>query len=101
GAEWRRSAGAEVGTLGEGKVNGETERRVVARGAQPFKVPAIEGGDEELTVKDSTDEAKQVHVLTVKIKPTTAGDLKRKIKVKTDLKEEGEVDFNVTATITP
>jgi len=95
------SVSPDLVSLGSVKVNGENERRVVVRGAQPFKVTAIEGGDEELTIKDSTDEAKQVHVLTVKIKPTTAGDLKRKIKVKTDLKEEGEIDFQVTATIAP
>jgi hypothetical protein len=87
--------------LGEVKVNGENERRVVLRGAQPFKVTEIEGADDELIVKDSTDEAKQVHVLTVKIKPTKAGEIKRKIKVKTDLKEENEIDFKVTATIMP
>ena len=95
------SVSPDLVALGPVKVNGENERRVVIRGAQPFKVTAIEGGDEEVIVKDSTDDAKQVHVLTVKIKPTKAGDVKRKIKVKTDLKEEGEVDFNVTATITP
>jgi hypothetical protein len=87
--------------LGPVKVSGENERRVVIRGSQPFKVTAIEGTDEELIVKDSTEEAKQVHVLTVKIKPTKAGEVKRRIKVKTDLKEENEVDINVTATITP
>jgi hypothetical protein len=95
------SVSPDLVALGPVKVNGENERRVVIRGAQPFKVTAIEGADEEVIVKDSTDGAKQVHVLTVRIKPTKAGDVKRKIKVKTDLKEEGEVDFNVTASITP
>jgi hypothetical protein len=95
------SVSPDLVALGPVKVNGENERRVVIRGTQPFKVTGIEGADAELIVKDSTEEAKQVHVLTVKIKPTKAGDVKRKIKVKTDLKEEGEVDFNVTATITP
>jgi hypothetical protein len=95
------SVSPDVVSIGQMKVNGESERRVVIRGAQAFKVTKIEGADEVLTIKDSTEEAKSIHVLTVKIKPTKAGEVKRKIKVKTDLKEENEIDFQVTATIMP
>ena len=39
---------------------------------------------------------------TIQVKPhVPAGEIKRKIKVKTDLKEENEIDFQVTATVMP
>jgi Protein of unknown function (DUF1573) len=95
------SVSPDLISVGQVKVNGENERRVVVRGAQPFKITKIEGTDDLLTVKDNAEEAKQVHVLTVKIKATKAGELQRTIKVKTDLKEENEIDFRVTATIMP
>jgi hypothetical protein len=95
------SVSPDLVSIGQVKINSENERRVVIRGAQPFKVTEIEGGGDALTVTDTTEEAKAIHVLTVKVKPTTAGEIKRKIKVKTDLKEENEIDFQVTATIMP
>jgi hypothetical protein len=95
------SVSPDLVSLGQVKLDSENERRVVIRGAQPFKVTEIEGADDVLTVKDNTDEAKPIHVLTVKIKPGKAGEIKRKIKVKTDLKDENEIDFQVTATIMP
>jgi hypothetical protein len=95
------SVSPDLVSIGQVKINSENERRVVIRGAKPFKVTAIEGADAVLTITDNTEEAKPIHVLTVKIKPTTAGEVKRKIKVKTDLKEENEIDFQVTATIMP
>jgi hypothetical protein len=95
------SVSPDLVSVGQVKVNSENERRVVIRGAQPFKVTQIDGADDLLIVKDNTDDAKAVHVLTVKLKPAKAGEIKRKIKVKTDLKEENEIDFQVTATIMP
>lgn len=91
------SVSPDVVSLGQVKLHAESERRVVLRGAQPFKVIEIEGGDDLLTIKDNTEEAKAVHVLVVKFKPAAAGDFKRKVKVKTDLKEENDIDFQVTA----
>jgi len=40
-----------------------------------------------------------VHVLTVTFRPTKLGDLDRKLKVITDLKDEGEVEFETTAKV--
>lgn len=95
------SVSPDLVSIGQLKVEAESERRVVIRGAQPFKITEIEGTDDVLSVKDSTEEAKPIHVLTVKFKPTASGELKRKIKVKTDLKEENVIDFQVTATVMP
>ena len=59
----------------------------------PFKITAIKGTDDQLTVKDSTDEAKALHVLTVKLKAAKPGESSRTIRVITDLKEDGEIEF--------
>ncbi len=87
--------------LGKIKVDGEAERRVILRGVQPFKIKKIEGLDDQLTAKDSTEESKAVHVLTVKLKPDKAGDLSRKIRIVTDLMEDNEVEVQVNAQVTP
>jgi hypothetical protein len=87
--------------LGKVKVDGEAERRVILRGVQPFKIKKIEGLDDQLTAKDSTEESKAVHVLTVKLKPDKAGELSRKIRIITDLKEDNEVEVQVNAQVTP
>jgi hypothetical protein len=85
--------------LGQLKPGAEEERKVIVRGIQPFRIMNIEGTDDELTVRDSTSASKSVHVLTVRLKPTTAGSLDRKLKVVTDLKEEGELEFQAKAQV--
>ena len=85
--------------LGALKPDGEAERRIILRGVAGFKITKIEGVDDELTVKDSTDESKPVHVLTVKFKPAKAGDLAKKLHIVTDLKDDNEVDVAVSAQV--
>lgn len=85
--------------LGALKPEGEAERRIILRGAAPFKITKIEGVDDELSAKDSTDESKPVHVLTVKFKPGKAGDFTRKLHIVTDLKDDNEVDVAVSAQV--
>jgi hypothetical protein len=90
----------EAVTLGPVTVNGESERRVILRGVKPFKITEVQGTDDQLAVRDSTEESKPVHVLTVKLKPSTPGDLSRSLKVVTDLPEDGEIEFQVSAQVT-
>jgi len=89
----------EAVALGKVKVNTEAERRVIVRGAKPFKITKIQGVDDALQVKDATPGDKEVHVLVVKVKPERSGNLTRKVKVHTDLKEDGEIDFLVQAAV--
>jgi hypothetical protein len=90
-----------VANLGQIKAGGETERKVIVRGAQPFRITGVQGEDVQLTVKDSSRESKPVHVLTVKLKAVKAGDLSRTFRVQTDLKDEGEVEFQAIGQIIP
>jgi hypothetical protein len=89
----------EAVTLGQVAVNGESERRIILRGVKPFKITDIKGADDQLIVRDSTEESKPVHVLTVKLKAAAPGDLSRKLKIITDLPEDGEVDVPVSAQV--
>src|SRR6266542_2795770 len=41
-------------TLGEVKLGGETERKVIVRGIKPFKITAVKGTDALLSVKDNS-----------------------------------------------
>jgi Protein of unknown function (DUF1573) len=85
--------------LGQVKPGTEEQRKVIVRGIKPFRITKIEGSDDQLSVRDSTSESKSVHVLTVTLKPTKAGEVNRKLKVLTDLKEEAEVEFQAKAQV--
>jgi hypothetical protein len=88
-------------SLGQLKPGATAERKVIVRGTQPFRVLEVEGADAQLTVQDSTSESKTVHVLTVTFRPTKAGDLERTLRLKTDLKEDGAIDFQARAQVVP
>jgi hypothetical protein len=86
-------------TLGDVKVGATVERKVIVRGVKPFKITQIQGTDAVLSVKDSTEESKPVHVLTVKLKGTNGGEVNRVLRVVTDLSEDREIDFHATARL--
>ena len=87
--------------LGEVKVGAEAQRRVVVRGVKPFKITAVRGMDDFLTVKDSANGSKPVHVLTVTLRGRTAGEVNRTLEVLTDLPGESKIEFNTSARIVP
>lgn len=69
------------------KVGDVTTQRIVVFGSKPFKILAVEGTDADLTVDLPAVEA-QNHVITVKWKPSQAGELKRTLTIKTDMGTE-------------
>jgi hypothetical protein len=87
--------------LGALRVDGESERRVIVRGVKPFRITAVTGGDADLQAKTSSNEAREVHVLTIRLHPHKAGNLDRTLHVKTDLGGANEIDFQVSAVVTP
>lgn len=87
--------------LGEVKMGGTVERKVIVRGVDAFKIKEIQGADEQLEVKDSSDGSKQVHVLTVRLKASKAGDLSKTVRIITDLAEEGQIEFTAKGQIVP
>lgn len=91
----------KVAELGEVKTGATKESKIIIRGSKPFRITKIDGGDDQLAVTDTTKDAKQVHVLTLALKASKAGDLSWKLRVQTDLPEEGEVAFPATAKVVP
>jgi hypothetical protein len=88
-------------TLGPVKVRDESERRVIVRGVQPFKITGVDGTGRDLAVHDNTTDSKAVHVLTVKLKGARPGEINRTLRVHTDLPEDSQIDFQVNASVTP
>jgi hypothetical protein len=87
--------------LGQVKVGEQTERKIIVRGAQPFKIVSVKGPDAQWKVRYSSQASKTVHILTVSLKATRAGEINRTIKVITDLKEDNEVEFPAKALVVP
>jgi hypothetical protein len=85
--------------LGQLKVGGQIERKVIVRGVKPFRVTEVQGGDDDLTVRDTTSESKAVHVLAVTLHASKAGDFTRALRVLTDLNDESEIEFQARAHV--
>lgn len=87
--------------FGNCKVGSTTEKRVVIRGKEPFKIVRIEGTDEVLKAVPPADEAKPVHVLQLTLTPSASGELVRRLRVFTDLGKGENVDFTAQAQVEP
>jgi hypothetical protein len=87
--------------LGQVKMGGQAQRKVMVRGVKPFRINEIKGADGQLSVVDMTNESRPVHVLAITLKPGSSGDLKRQLRVLTDLAEESEIEFQAKAQIMP
>jgi hypothetical protein len=84
-----------VVNLGMVRVNQENDRRIILRGAKPFKIVEIKGADAAVRVAYNDQEAREVHILTIRCKQPAVGTVDRVLRVVTDLAEEKEVDFRV------
>jgi hypothetical protein len=87
--------------LGEVKVGAEAERKVIVRGVKPFKITGVKGTDTVLSVKDSANVSKYVHVLTVKVRSAKAGTLTRNLEIITDLEGDNRIDVSASARVIP
>jgi hypothetical protein len=66
------------------KVGESQTKKVFVRAARPFRVVAVDGQGEGITV-DIPNREDSTLVLTVNIAPTKAGDLRRQLMIRTDL----------------
>jgi hypothetical protein len=85
--------------LGQVRPGDEAERQITLRGPKPFKIKKVQGTDDELSVRDNSSEDKVVHILTVRLKPTRTGDIDRRVKIITDLKQDSVIEFQAKATV--
>jgi len=87
--------------LGDIKAGSDGQRKVIVRGAQPFRITSIKGADEQIAVQDNAAEAKAVHVLTVTIHGNEPGEINRTFRVITDVEGENDLEFTAQARIVP
>jgi hypothetical protein len=85
--------------LGEVKAGTQAERRIIVRGATPFRIKGIQGTDAQLDVRESAAGSKPVHVLTVTLRPDRPGELNRVLHVLTDLQSEANIEFTAKAKV--
>lgn len=87
--------------LGQVKVGGQAQRKVIVRGIRPFRITEVKGTDEEIAVRDTTADSRPVHVLAITLKAEHAGEVTRQLRIQTDLREEGEIELQTKAQIVP
>ena len=87
--------------LGEVKVGTEAERKLIVRGTRAFKITGVKGTDGVLSVKDSSNVSKSVHVLTVKVRAAKPGDVNRNLEILTDLDGDSRIEFGASARVVP
>jgi hypothetical protein len=87
--------------LGQVKVGGRAERKVIVRGVKPFRITEIKGTDAEVSVVEAGSDSKPVHVLAVTLKAVSVGDVKHRLHIVTDLSEEGEIELGTRAVVAP
>lgn len=95
------SVSPNVVTLGQVKAGTESDRKVILRGVRPFRIMNITGTDKHIRVKETTSESKTVHVLTVTLHLNEPGMFNRVIRVHTDLKTGGDIEFTAQAEVVP
>jgi hypothetical protein len=90
-----------VVTLGVIKAKEETLRKIIVRGAAPFRISEIKGADASTLVAFDSKLAREVHVLTIKVKPGMSGKIDKVLRVITDMKADNEIDVRVQGNVSP
>ena len=85
--------------FGQCQIGEKSEKRIIVRGQQPFRILSIGGTSETITASAGGDEARPVHVLVVGIKPTMAGEFTHSLKVVTDHPTDSTIEVPLTAMV--
>jgi len=78
--------------MGSLKVGDKVEKKVFVTGSRPFKITGVEGDGKGIRVQYSP-QANESQIVTIQFEPTEAGEVRRQIRLRTDLDQE-------TATVT-
>jgi hypothetical protein len=88
-----------VAKLGRVKVGTEAVQKVQVRGQRPFRILAVDGVDGAVSAALPAGAA-QNHVLMLRCRPQQAGDVRRRLVIRTDL-DQGAVAVDVEARAVP
>lgn len=83
------------------KVGLPVKKAIVVKGALPFKILEVKGGDGVLQAVAASNESKTTHLVTVTFTPGKEGDFAKSLEIITDLKEEGKVELSVKGKAMP
>jgi Protein of unknown function (DUF1573) len=87
-------------TLGSPKVGETVTRRVVVRGSRPFRITGIEGLGNDVTA-DLPTAAAGNHVVSLTVRPQQPGELRRELRLKTDLGSDAPLTVTIHGTVEP
>jgi hypothetical protein len=73
--------------FGKLKVGQQDSTKIVVSGSRPFRIVAIDGLDDIVSVPLSERQT-TTHILDVRVQPRTAGELRRQLTIRTDLDNE-------------
>ena len=88
-----------VANLGKTKVGEVKTLKVQVRGARPFRILGVDGAGDAVKVEVPTAIA-ATHLLTIRLEPTQAGELRRQLQIRTDL-ENAILTLPVEANVAP
>ena len=70
----------------------------MVRGATPFRVTSVEGQGDGV-VAETKNTAAQLQIIRIKYEPSKAGELNKKLKIKTDMGQEQPLIVTLQATV--
>ena len=85
--------------LGSLKVDAEESSKIVVSGNRPFRIVAIEGLEDGMTIP-LPDRQTTTHILDLRVQPRAAGALRKQITLRTDLDNEA-VTVTVEGVVAP
>lgn len=86
--------------LGDVKADTATKHALRVRGPEPFRILGVRGGDDRLSVAHDALR-KDVHELTLTLRPARAGEFTRTLILRTDLPGRAEIAVIVRAHAAP
>jgi hypothetical protein len=86
--------------IGNLKMGEAVTKLVVVRATKPFRIVAIDGQGDGMNV-DLPPVAAQVQVLKFKFQPVKPGDIRRQLRIKTDLDQEATASVTIEGTVEP
>ena len=93
------AAKPEAVSFGNVKMGSSPEQKVTIQSATPFKILAVKGTDEQLTVKVDKDAAQAVHTVVIAASPKATGGFTRTVEIVTDNKDQPSMIVPVTAKV--
>jgi hypothetical protein len=87
--------------LGNLKLGESITKKVIVRGNKPFRVLAVDGAGEGVATEPLPTVAAPTQIVLIKCQPDKVGNLKRQLKLKTDLDKESVVTVTVEGVVEP